>query len=103
MGGFQLRRGYFFRRGMSCSLQYHVLLYTTPMVQNDRFFPMWNTQLFFTITEIATALGLLVLCDRDVPVLPTIVWSVVTLVGAHVLRSPMDQFSQGKCEFAYRF
>lgn len=65
-------------------------------LQNDHFFPMWNMQLYFLVSELAIATALLVLCDRDIPVTPTTSWFIVSLAGAHGLRTPMDQFTTGK-------
>lgn len=57
---------------------------------------MWNSQLYFLISEFAIATALLVLCDRDIPVTPAAAWLIVSLAGAHALRTPMDQLLSGK-------
>ncbi len=65
------------------------------LLQNDEYYPMWLLQLYFTITELAVALGLLVLCDASIPISPATGWLIVTISGGHMLRTPMDQFVKG--------
>jgi len=62
-------------------------------LQNDHFFPMWNMQLYFLVSELAIATALLVLCDRDIPVTPTTSWFVVSMAVAIASRCCFDLLS----------
>jgi hypothetical protein len=59
---------------------------------NDDYFSQWNHQLFFSLTELASTVSVVLLADQAIPFTALRVLPVVAVATIHILVSSWDQF-----------
>lgn len=59
---------------------------------NDDFYSQWNHQLFFSLTELASTLAVVLLVDKNVSVTPSRALIIIDIAVLHIVTSGFDQF-----------